>query len=125
MTLFSSVLVVFADETKAALCVNSDGVTRVLRTIYQVVPVKDGDRRARHNFACQVMMVLSRYLAESTYDGVMILAEAAMIEELHEVQTFEVSRALIAEIVGKPFEVYSFPDFNAASVPMAYQESIN
>jgi hypothetical protein len=97
-----------ADEKNATLSASTDGVTQVLRTINQVVPVKDGDLGARHNFACQLMMALSRGIGEHTYDGVIIFAEAQMMGELRKVKTGLVSRAIIAEVVRAP-EVTAFP----------------
>jgi hypothetical protein len=122
----SQVLVLVADEKSAKLYANKDGVTRLLRLMDRVSPVNDaGDEdhksaSALHVFACELMMALGRCLREQDCDGVVIFAEAPMMEELRLVQTGTVARRLLAQIVGKPTESSRFPGLSAANAQLAY-----
>jgi hypothetical protein len=127
MTSSSEILVLIANEKNATLCANTDGVTRLLRSIDRVLPANDarGDgenaRSTQHMFACELMMALCRGMREHTYEGVVIFAEAPMMGELRRVQTSAVSRALIAEVVGKPSEISHFPGRSSANAQQAYR----
>lgn len=122
----SQVIVLVADEKDATLSANNDGVTRVLRHMERVSPVNDTEEDcragaiARHIFACQIMMALSRCAHEHDCEGVIIFAAAAMMEELRRVQTGTVTRLLLAQIVGKPTDACRFPGYSAANAQMAY-----
>jgi hypothetical protein len=121
---YSNVLVLVADEASAVLSANTDGFTRNLRTIDRTIPMAKGDLYTRYDFACQLMMVLHRIIGENDYDGVLIFADAPMMEELRRVKTERVSRALIAEIVGKPGKANAFPALSAATAQLAYRDLI-
>jgi len=107
----SNVLVLVADEKCGTLCANSEGNTRLLRCIDRVTPSNDSHtlQESRHIFACELMMALGRDADLQNYDGVIIYAEEAMMEELRRVQTSQVSRLLMARIVGRPTPTSHFP----------------
>ncbi len=125
-------LILVANEQSATLCANNDGVTRLLRSIDRVLPINDTQKNAnhanyspsgRHIYACELMMALGRGATEHDYDGVVIFAEAPMMEELRSVQTRKISRLLIAEIVGVPSEEQC--QFrSAANTEIAYREAL-
>jgi hypothetical protein len=118
----SKVLVLVADEKCGTLCANSEGNTRLLRCIDRVTPSNDShtSQEARHIFACELMMALGRDAGLQDYDGVIIYAEEAMMEELRQVQTGVISRLLIAQIVGRPTPNSYFPG-RPANAQMAYR----
>lgn len=123
----SEVLVLVADEKSATFCANSNGVTRKLRTIDRVAPNNDAPDQdlkaaaaARNRFACQLMMALGRDAGQHPYEGIIIFAEGPMMEELRRVQTSVVSRMLLAQIVGKPFQASDFPGRSAANAQQSY-----
>jgi hypothetical protein len=127
MTRSSEILVLIANDRNATLCANADGVTRFLRAIDCILPMgslfQHGEDmlRVRHNFACTLMMALCRSTVEHVYDGVVIFAEAPMMEELRRVQTKTISQLMIAQVVGKPSEAGSFPGRSAANEQMVYR----
>jgi hypothetical protein len=130
MTGYSEILVLIANEKNATICANLDGVTRQLRTIEYFSPVIDdhNDSKAalsnRYVFACELMMALGRSVRENVCEGVVIFAEAKMMEELRRVQTGTVTRLLLAQIVGLPSEYCGFADFSAANTELAYCEAL-
>lgn len=105
MTSSSEILVLIANEDNGTLCANTDGATKLLCSIDRVLPVNERDAddecSPRRIFACELMMALSCGIDERNYDGVVIFAEPSMMDELRQVRTSAVSRALIAEVVGK------------------------
>jgi hypothetical protein len=120
----SKVLVLVANEKSATLCSNSNGVTRQLRAINRIAHTDgsfDASASARHVYACELMMALSRNAREQDYDGVVIFADAAMMEELRGVQTNFISKMLIAEVVGAPSDPCVFPGASAGRAQMAYR----
>ncbi len=125
----SEVLVLVASEKNATILANHDGVTRQLRSVNRMVPgnddCEDAQSRARHIFACELMMMLGADAARKNYDGVIIFAEAQMMEELRLVQTSAISRLLIAQIVGKPSEHSQFPGRSAANAELAYRGAVH
>jgi hypothetical protein len=125
----SEVLVLVAGENNATILANHDGVTRHLRSVNRMVPRndnrEDGESRARHIFACELMMMLGADASRKNYDGVIIFAEASMMEELRLVQTSAISRLLIAQIVGKPSEHCRFPGRSAANAELAYRGAVH
>ncbi len=106
MTGSCEVLVLVAGEKSATLCANSDGHTRLLRPMNRALPGNGSDEQlagdARQAFACELMMALCRDTGAHAYDGVIIFAEAPMMEELRRIQTRAISRLMLAQIVGKP-----------------------
>jgi hypothetical protein len=124
------ILVLIVDDQKATLCANSDGVTRLLRTIDRFLPANDAHRDAGNAFdagtffACRLTMALCRYMSERTYDGVVIFAQAPMMEELRKVQTSAISRVLIAEIIGMPSEFGHFPGCSATNAELIYRGAL-
>jgi protein required for attachment to host cells len=108
MTGSSNILVLVADEKSATLCANTDGVSRLLRTMHNFPPVNDrigdGDFTStdQHVFACELMMALCCDTGKYRYDGLVIFADAAMMQEIRRVQTRTISQLVIAHIVGKP-----------------------
>jgi hypothetical protein len=119
----SEVLVLVANEKTATLCANSEGETRLLRAIDRT-PARDADPRTvstadRHAFACELMLAMGRDLRDHPYDGVIIFADTPMMAELRTVQTSQISRLLIAQIVGTPSAHCQFPGRGAASANMA------
>jgi protein required for attachment to host cells len=118
----SKVLVLVANETRGTLCAASEGTTRLLRSIDRVIPSNDSNPapQARHIFACELMMALGRDASLQQYDGVIIYADEAMMEELRRVQTSLVSRLVIAHIVGRPTPASHFPG-RPANAEMAYR----
>ena len=107
----SNILVLIADEKCGTLCTNSDGITRLLRCVDRVTPSNDGQtsREARHIFACELMMALGRDASLQDYDGVIIFAEETMMEALRCVRTSQISRLLIAQLVGHPTPMSHLP----------------
>lgn len=127
MTNSSEVLVLVADEKRATFCANSHGVARKLRTIDRLTPQNDAADHdpqaaaaARNRFACQLMMALGLDAGQHPYEGIIIFAEGPMMEELRRVQTSVVSRMLLAQIVGKPFQASGFPGRSTANAQQAY-----
>lgn len=134
MNTASEVLVLVANERNATLCVNSGGVSHLLRSVDRAAPTKNiredatpehASSSARHTYACELMMALGRSAKERDYDGVIIFAEAPMMEELRQVQTSAISRLLIAQIVGVPTGPCRFPGRSAANAELAYRGALN
>lgn len=123
----NEILVLVADDRNATLCANTDGATRLLRSIECVLPAggtaqdDEGGLRVRHNFACELMMALCRSTSEHVYDGVVIFAEAPMMDELRRVQTKAIAQLVIAQVVGKPSEASRFHGGSAANAQMGYR----
>jgi hypothetical protein len=125
----SEVLVLVANERNATLCSNKAGVTRLLRSIDCISPVtRTNDNldparslsTTRHVYACELMMVLGRYVSERQCEGVIIYADTAMTDEIRSVRTALISQLLIAQIVGTPSEQCHFPGRSAANAELAY-----
>ena len=131
MTNCSEILVLIANEKSATLCANADGVTRFLRSIDCVLPVgslsQDGVDllRVRHNFACTLMMALCRSIGDHAYDGVVIFAEAPMMEELHRVQTKTIAMLVIAQVVGKQSDASTVSDWETANTQVAVRGAVH
>jgi hypothetical protein len=115
----SEILVLIVNDRNARLCANSNGVTRLLRTIDRFLPANDvchdiGNAFDTETFfACELTMALCRCMSEQTYEGVVIFAHGPMMEQLRQVQTSTISRVLLAEIVGTPCEAGYFPGRSA------------
>jgi hypothetical protein len=122
----SKILILIANKTNATLCSNVDGVTRYIRTIECVAPPDDmrrPDEEAfdhQNVFVCELMMALRRTTDEHAYEGVVIFAEAPMMEDLRRVQTSDVARLIIARIVGVPSEWPQFSSTGAANLSLAH-----
>lgn len=131
MTSSTEILVLIANDRHATLCANTDGATRLLRSIECVLPVgslcQDGEGmlRVRHNFACELMMALCRSTGDHMYDGVVIFAEGPMMDELRRVQTKAISQLMLAEVVGIPSGAGPFPGCNAANAQLAYLGAVH
>lgn len=129
-----NVLVLVANENCATLSANSEGETRLLRSINRApLPQQmhsDSDlllvtTSARHLFASELMMALGRDLRDRPYDGVVIFADLGMMAELRTVATSEVSRLLIALIAGTPSAPGLLPGFGAAHGDMVGRRALH
>lgn len=133
MTDQGEILVLIADENKATLSASTGGVTQLLRSIERVLKdtshIGEEAIDSRRRFACELMMALCRSVGERICDGVVIFAEAPMMDELREVQTSSISRLMVAHIVGKPSQASQFPSrfpgVSAANAELDYRGAVS
>jgi hypothetical protein len=124
----SSIWVLVANEHEAAICASRNGTSELLRSMKgETVPSRSdcGGLDKMHDssffkraFAGDLMQALCRGAVERAYDGVIIVANASMLEQLRCIRPNLVATLLIAEIVGGPSENFGLtglPDYTNAN----------
>jgi hypothetical protein len=120
----SSIWVLVANEHEAAICASINGASELLRSMKgEAVPSQSDcvDPGKMHDssfskraFAGDLMQALCRGAVERAYDGVIIVANASMLEQLRCIRPNLVAKLLIAEIIGGPHENFGLtglPDY--------------
>ena len=95
----SNILILIANEHNAAICTSRNGTSQLLQSLHNDMADR-GNVTDRSNclFACELVSVLSRCARLGDCDGVIILANAEMRDQLRLVMPLSVSRLLIAGI---------------------------
>lgn len=134
MSQTSEILILAAHEKYALIFTLNDGVSRLLRSIEYVLPeCKPEDHfnplhipcSNQHLFACELMMALVCDVHKHPYEGVIIMADGAMMEELRSVQTSAISRLLITHIVREPSAHGAFTEQGAANALTTYRGELH
>ncbi|MDB5735876.1 MAG: hypothetical protein JWP16_1190 [Alphaproteobacteria bacterium] len=130
MTDRCEILVLVADDNNATISSNTNGESRLLRTFDRIQPRhreiggSEAAHANRHVFACELIMALGRSAGECSCDGVVIYADASMMDELRQVQTSVIARLIVAQIVGKPARHSQFPGRSVANAELAYRGAV-
>jgi len=96
----SNIWVLIANERNAAICTSRNGTSQLLQSLHNDMADRGNVAdRSSCLFACELVSVLSRGARLGDCDGVIILANAEMRDQLRQVMPLSVSRLLIAEIV--------------------------
>lgn len=95
----SNIWILIANEHNAAIFASRNGTSQLLQSLHNDMADR-GNVADRSNclFACELVSVLSRGARLGDCDGVIILANAEMRDQLRLVMPISVSRLLIAEI---------------------------
>jgi protein required for attachment to host cells len=104
----SSVWVLIASESDAAIWTSENGASHLLRVIKQDAAKDDADK-LRRDFAWQLMGELSRGALSGTCEGVILIACKDMLETLRRVMVPAIRRLMIAEIPGAPETISAIP----------------
>lgn len=110
----SSIWVLIAGESKAAICSSREGSSQLLRTVAQADSHNQGTEIGRRNFALQLMSELFRGARSGAYDGIIIIAAKSMLDELREIALPEFRRRVVAEIPRNPSDI---PFFGSGPTP--------
>ena len=106
----SSVWVLIAGDSDAAIWTSENGASHLLQVIRQdISAVTDDSDELRRDFAWQLMGVLSRSADSGACEGVILIAAQDMLEALCRVMVPEVRRLLVAEIPGAPETIAAIP----------------
>ena len=102
----SSIWVLIASETEAAIWSSEAGSSRLVQTVRHE-PDQGQDQRGA--FAWQLMGELARGAQNETCDGIIIMAGHQMLKELRRVTVPEIRKLLVAEIFAAPSTIAAIP----------------
>ena len=104
----SSIWVLIAGDSDAAICTSEAGASKLLRTMSQADIQDCGAEKGRRHFALQLMSELFRDARSGAYDGLIIIAAKDMLEELRRIALPEFSKRLVAEFSPAPSDLSIF-----------------
>jgi protein required for attachment to host cells len=104
----SSVWVLIAGDSDAAIWTSEHGASHLLRVIKQDADGDDEDD-LRRDFAWQLMGELSRGAESGACDGVIVIAAKEMLDALRRVTTPDIKRLMVAEIPGAQATLSAIP----------------
>jgi hypothetical protein len=105
----SSIWVLIAGDTDAAIWTSENGTSHLLRVIKQQFTLETSPENRCLDFAWQLMAELSRGAADGACNGVIFIADNDMLQALRRMMLPEIGRLLVAEIPGAPATIAAIP----------------